>query len=125
VLNLGFFAAWCVVNVGLVPGVPRIDPFPFGLLALLVSAEAVALALFILINQRLLLKQSELRSHLNLQIALLAEKESTRILRMVQLIARKHGIPADEPEDVHLTRDTRVEEVADTLRRTLDGSRTG
>ena len=82
-----WFTAWLVVNAGWVPGVAPFDPFPFSLLTTAVSLEAIFLALFVLASQNHLGRQSEKRGHLDLQIDLLAEREMTVVLRLLQDIA--------------------------------------
>ena len=46
-----WFAAWIAVNAELVPGVPVFDPYPFSFLTLVVSLEAIFLAIFVLMSQ--------------------------------------------------------------------------
>ena len=82
-----WFAAWMVINVGWVPGVPPFDPFPFQFLTMAVSLEAIFLALFVLASQNHLGRQAEKRGHLDLQIDLLAEREMTVVLQLLQDIA--------------------------------------
>ncbi len=53
------------------------DPFPFPLLTMAVSLEAIILAWFVLASQNRLSRQ---RSHLNLQIDLLTEREMIAVL---------------------------------------------
>ena len=53
-----------------------------------VSLEAIFLAWFVLASQNRLARQSDKRSHLNLQIDLLAEREMTAVLQLLQDIAR-------------------------------------
>ena len=53
-----------------------------------VSLEAIFLALFVLASQNRLSRQSDKRSHLDLQIDLLAEREMTAVLQLLQDIAR-------------------------------------
>src|ERR671939_669503 len=48
VMHVVLFVVWVFVNLNLVPGVAPFDPFPFGILTLIVSAEGVFLAIFIL-----------------------------------------------------------------------------
>src|SRR5438093_5887104 len=45
-----WFIAWVLINVGWTP-LPKFDPFPFGLLTLIVSLEAIFLSTFVLISQ--------------------------------------------------------------------------
>jgi uncharacterized membrane protein len=58
--NRGFLLAqlvlildWSVINRHRVPGVKAFDPFPFGVLALVVSSEGVFLTLFVLLPANL------------------------------------------------------------------------
>jgi uncharacterized membrane protein len=52
-----------------------------------VSLEAIFLALFVLAGQSRLSRQSDQRSHLDLQIDLLAEREMTAVLQLLRDIA--------------------------------------
>ncbi|MDQ4120747.1 MAG: DUF1003 domain-containing protein [Acidobacteriota bacterium] len=65
------FAAWFVINLNAFPGVTPFDPFPFGILTLIVSSEGVFLAIFILISQNRMARQSDKRAHLDLQVNML------------------------------------------------------
>jgi uncharacterized membrane protein len=94
--HIAWFAVWVGINVGWVPGVRPFDPFPFGLLTLVVSLEAIFLSLFLLISQNRMTRQADKRSHLDLQINLLAEAEATKMLRMLELIASRVGVPMEE-----------------------------
>ena len=49
-LHAAWFAGWIVVNLGLTPLRP-FDPFPFGLLTMIVSLEATFLSTFVVISQ--------------------------------------------------------------------------
>jgi uncharacterized membrane protein len=82
------FTFWLSANLALIPGIAPFDPYPFPLLTITVSLEAIFLSLFVLASQSRLARQSDKRSHLNLQIDLLAEREMTAVLRMLQDIAR-------------------------------------
>ena len=83
-----WFGAWVIVNVGVIHGIRPFDPFPFPLLTMTVSLEAIFLALFVLASQNRLTRQADKRSHLDLQIDLLAEREMTAVLQLLQDIAR-------------------------------------
>jgi uncharacterized membrane protein len=55
--NIGFLLAhlllifgWSMTNLHIIPGVKAFDPFPFGILALVVSSEIVFLTIFVLIS---------------------------------------------------------------------------
>ena len=79
-VHVVWFGIWILINV--TPRLPHIDPFPFTLLTLVVSLEAIFLSTFILISQNHDSKISERRNHLDLQINLLSEQENTQMLVM-------------------------------------------
>ncbi|MEI7985812.1 MAG: DUF1003 domain-containing protein [Armatimonadota bacterium] len=70
----------------------RFDPPPFGLLTVLVSQEAILLSTFILISQNRQQKLANQRNHLDLQINLLAEQESSHLIVMLTSLLDHHGI---------------------------------
>ena len=87
-----WFFGWITLNVGLVPGIRPFDPYPFQFLTFVVSLEAIFLSLFILMSQNRSNRQADARSHLDLQINLLAEQESTKMLEMLQSLCRHHKL---------------------------------
>jgi uncharacterized membrane protein len=100
--NMGFLLAqlilisgWGLVNLHVIPGLKAFDPFPFGVLALFVSSESVFLTIFVLISQSRMARQSERRSHLDLQVGMLAEQELTTILQMLQKLCQHTGVNVD------------------------------
>jgi uncharacterized membrane protein len=100
--NVGFLLAqlilisgWSLVNLHLIPVVKAFDPFPFGVLALIVSSESVFLTIFVLISQSRMARQSERRSHLDLQVGMLSEQELTTILQMLQKLCQHMGVNVD------------------------------
>ena len=92
VLHVVLFVVWALVNLGLIPGVTPFDPFPFGILTLIVSAEGVFIAIFILISQNRMSRHADRRTHLSLQVSMLAEQELTLLLRMQQQLCERFGI---------------------------------
>jgi uncharacterized membrane protein len=92
VLHAILVAAWSTVNLNLIPGVKAFDPFPFGILALFVSSESVFLTIFVLISQNRMARQAERRSHLDLQVGMLAEQELTMMLQMLQKLCQHAGV---------------------------------
>jgi uncharacterized membrane protein len=87
VLHVVWFSAWVTVNAGALRSIPPFDPFPFPFLTMTVSLEAIFLALFVLASQNRLARQADKRSHLDLQVDLLAEREMTAVLQLLQDIA--------------------------------------
>jgi uncharacterized membrane protein len=90
-LHIAWFAIWVVLNTGWV-GMPAFDPFPYGLLTMVVSLEAIFLSTLVLITQNRLAAEGEHRADLNLQTSLLTEHELTRVLQMLSAIQDKLGI---------------------------------
>ncbi|HEY6188488.1 MAG TPA: DUF1003 domain-containing protein [Pyrinomonadaceae bacterium] len=86
-----WFGLWILLNVGLlhIPRVSEFDPFPFGLLTLIVSLEAIFLSTFVLISQNRLAQASERRAELDLQVNLLAEQKATKVLEMLDEMTRQ------------------------------------
>ena len=100
--NMGFLLAhlilisgWSLINLNVIPGLKAFDPFPFGVLALIVSSESVFLTIFVLISQSRMARQSERRSHLDLQVGMLSEQELTTILQMLQKLCQHMGVNVD------------------------------
>ncbi|HKZ05081.1 MAG TPA: DUF1003 domain-containing protein [Methylomirabilota bacterium] len=94
-LHVVWFAVWIVINLGMAPGVAVFDPYPFSLLTMVVSLEAIFVTIGVLISQNRMARQADRRAHLDLQINLLAEQESTATLRLLGRIAERLGL---EPE---------------------------
>jgi uncharacterized membrane protein len=113
-----WFASWLVYNTFW----NGFDPYPFQLLTLVVSLEAIFLSLFILMSQNLENRQSERRAHFDLQINLLAEAEATKMIQMLRALCAAHKLPeAQDPDVVALQKETNPAEVI----RTLDEAMTG
>ena len=93
-----WFGGWILFNS--IPGLPHLDPFPYTFLTLIVSLEAIFLSTFILISQNLETRISERRSHLDLQLNMLAEQENTKMIALLLAIADKVG--AETNRDPHL-----------------------
>jgi uncharacterized membrane protein len=88
VLHVIWFALWILANYGLVPGVAVFDRFPFPLLTMVVSLEAIFLSLFVLASENRLTHQSQKRAQLDLQVDMLAEREMTAMLVLLHDVAR-------------------------------------
>lgn len=77
VLHAVWFGAWILLNTGLVniPGLSGFDPFPFGLLTMIVSLEAIFLATFVLISQNRQVEKDKVRSDIEYDVNIKAEME--------------------------------------------------
>jgi uncharacterized membrane protein len=110
-LHILWFGAWLLVNTGYM-GINPFDPFPYGLLTMIVSLEAIFLATFVLISQNRFSDAADRRAELDLQIGLLAEHEITRVLQMLDAIQAKLGIENDaDSELADLEMETKPEDV--------------
>ncbi len=69
-----WFGVWIAVNT-LPLGVTAFDPFPFGLLTMIVSLEAIFLSCFLLISQNRQTEKDRLRSDVEYDINVKAEME--------------------------------------------------
>jgi uncharacterized membrane protein len=90
---------WILWNTGLIPGASPFDPFPFGLLTMVVSLEAIFLAIFVLMAQRREASVAELREEITLHVLMRAEEEVTKTLQLVAgLYPRMGHRLAEDPE---------------------------
>jgi len=74
-LHVVIFTAWIVVNLGSVPGVVIFDPFPYGLLTMAVSLEAIFLSVFVLLSQNRQAAKDRIRADIEYEVNLKAELE--------------------------------------------------
>lgn len=119
-LHVIWFAVWIIYNEGEIPSLKPFDPFPFSLLTTIVSLEAIFLSLFILTSQNRAARQADQRSHLDLQINLLAERENTVLMEMLQALCADRGLPiAKSPEVTLLLRKTDLKGLADEIARNI------
>jgi uncharacterized membrane protein len=84
------FSVWIVWNLGIF-GLPQFDPFPYGLLTMIVSLEAIFLSLFVLMTQSRESTIAELREEMTLQVNLRIEEEVTKTLQLVAGIYTRLG----------------------------------
>jgi CRP/FNR family cyclic AMP-dependent transcriptional regulator len=73
-LNALCFAIWIAINT-LPLGVPVFDPFPFGLLTMILSIEAIFLSCFVLISQSRQAEKDRVRSDIEYEVNIKAELE--------------------------------------------------
>jgi uncharacterized membrane protein len=72
------------------------DPYPFILLNLALSFQSAYAAPILMISQNRQAKLSERRNHLDLQINMLAEQETTEILRLLRALCKHSGLDLAE-----------------------------
>jgi uncharacterized membrane protein len=115
--HLVWFIAWAILNSGKVPSVKPFDTFPYPFLTLVVSLEAIFLSLFILMSENRASRQADKRAHLDLQINLLAEHESSKTLELLKALCEHHGLAcANDPEVLELISRTKPAEILNALK---------
>ncbi len=118
-LHLVWFAAWTVINLGLIPEIPKFDPYPYQLLAMIVSLEGVLLSTFVLIKQNRMTLLSDRRGHLDLQINLLTEQEVTKLLQLMERVSARLGVEGGDAEVKEMREVTAVGDLARELDRKM------
>jgi uncharacterized membrane protein len=94
-----WFVAWIIWNTGGLR-LRAFDPYPFGLLTLVVSLEAICLAILVLIGQRREAAIAELREELMMQINLRTEAEVTKGLELVAGLYTRLGHRVSEDDEL-------------------------
>jgi uncharacterized membrane protein len=100
-IHLVWFGVWIALNVGLAGVGHEFDKYPFGLLTMIVSLEAIFLATFVMISQNRQAARSDLRSQLDFENNIRGEIWSVHIGEVLGLD---------------------VEHVEDIVRRAIDGA---
>ena len=123
-VHAALFAAWIGWNT--VPWLPRFDPYPFTFLTLCVSLEAIFLSSFILISQNYEMRISDRRNRLDLQINLLSEQENTKMLQLLDRIAKKLDVSCEDDDEIEvLEQATRPETLARQIEKTYRDDKAG
>lgn len=87
-----------MINTGFIYHIAPFDPFPFGLLTMVVSLEAIFLAIFILVSQNRSSYIGTLRDEFHLRVNLIAEEEITKVLELLAEMRKEMGIKKEDPE---------------------------
>jgi uncharacterized membrane protein len=114
-LHVVWFAVWIALNVAM----DSFDPFPFGLLTMIVSLEAIFLATFVLISQNRQAILSDKRAKVDLQVNVIAEREVTKLIEMVARIQDHLGLEErhDAAEVQNMQEPTHVASLVNELER--------
>jgi uncharacterized membrane protein len=99
IFHVAWFGVWVVWNIGLF-GLEPFDPFPFGLLTMVVSLEAIFLSIFVLMSQSRESAIAELREEMMLQVNLRMEEEVTKTLQLVAGLYTRLGQRVGDDEDL-------------------------
>ena len=74
-INGGWFIIWIVLNTLILGSAAAFDPYPFGLLTMIVSLEAIFLSCFVLVSQNRQAEKDRLRSDIEYEVNIKAELE--------------------------------------------------
>src|SRR5882757_3930864 len=72
-LHSVWFGIWIVLNIGLIGASVEFDRYPFGLLTMIVSLEAIFLSTFVMVSQNRQAMRTEVRSELDFEANLRSE----------------------------------------------------
>ena len=84
-----WLAGWILVNSF---GIVHFDPYPFCFLALCIASEAALLSMFVLMSQQRQARQADQWAHVGLQVSMISEQETTKMLQMLQSICNHLGL---------------------------------
>ena len=120
-MHVVLLVVWLAINTGGFPTIMPFDPWPFPILDVVLAFESILLASFILMRQSRIARRTEERSHLELQLMLLTEKELTATLSVCREIAKRLGLSGviDDHEINQLSEETSVDQMAESIREKL------
>jgi uncharacterized membrane protein len=84
-IHAAWFGAWIVINAGLFGAALTFDPFPYGLLTMIVSLEAIFLSTFVMISQNRQAARTDVRAELDFETNVRSEIWSVHIGRQLGL----------------------------------------
>ena len=99
VIHVLWFLLWILWNTGVIGHRP-FDPYPFGLLTMVVSLEAIFLSIFVLMAQKRESSIAELREEMSLQVGLRLEQEMTKTLQLVAGLYPRLGLKVGEDPEL-------------------------
>ncbi len=92
-LHAVWFGIWVLLNVGLIGASAKFDKYPFGLLTMIVSLEAIFLSTFVMVSQNRQAARSDIRANLDFENNLRGEIWAIHI-------GERLGIDAAHVEDI-------------------------
>jgi uncharacterized membrane protein len=119
VVHAVFFGVWIAANLGMISQIKPWDKYPFMLLTVLVSLEAIFLSAFVLIKQSRMSQRADELAQLDLQINLLAEREMTLVLQMLHGVCQRLNVEAPDQEVRELSEETPVAAMASEVERAI------
>ena len=123
-LHALWFAGWISWNAA--SGPRAFDPFPFGLLTMIVSLEAIFLSIFVLMTQNREAAIAEVREEVNLAVNLRVEEEVTKLLQLMAGLYGRLGLHvADDPALAEMLQPLDAAEIERELVEQIQAAMTG
>lgn len=119
VVNAVFFGFWILINAGKIPPIPVFDPYPFNLLTMAVSLEAIFLSIIVLMSQNRQSFISSLREELDMNVDLIAEREITKTLKLVSRLLKEKGVEIKDEELAEMLKEIDASYIERELEREL------
>jgi uncharacterized membrane protein len=124
-LHVIWFSLWIIFDLpewGFAP----FDPFPFTFLTMVVSLEAIFLSAFILMSENRQGRLTDRRARVNLQVDMIAEREITKLMKLVMDIHSQLGIqkPVDD-ELENMQKPTNIEHLTQAAQTAEDQNNVG
>ena len=116
ILNAVFFFIWMSVNLGVFGNHP-FDPFPFNLLTMTVSLEAIFLSIIVLISQNKQSKIADMRQQIDFEINVRSEEEISKVLEILDEMRHASGIKKHDPELEEMKRKTDIEKIQEAAKK--------
>lgn len=110
-VNAVFIIGWVVVNMGFVPSMAPMDPYPFIFLMMLTQFFAIFLSVIVLMSQNRQGEISEVRQQIDFEINVRAEHEITKILHMLNELYAELGIAKVDKELDQMKKKIDIEEI--------------
>lgn len=99
IFHLAWFGVWIGVNLlsklGALPAALAFDPFPFGLLTMVVSLEAIFLSIFVMVSQNRQSEKDRLRTDLDYQVNVKAQVQINSLGEQLDRIEKRLSEPRE------------------------------
>ncbi len=121
VLNIFVFVLWIFINLGEGIGGRPFDQFPFNLLTMVVSLEAIVLSIIVLMSQNRASHIADIREEMDFEVNVQAEREITKVLNLLDNIQHQLGVAhIDDPELKRMKQRLDIKRIEREVRKRMD-----
>ncbi|APW61836.1 DUF1003 domain-containing protein [Paludisphaera borealis] len=117
-IQTALLGLWVVLNI--LAWARHWDPYPFILLNLALSFQSAYAAPILMISQNRQAKLSERRNHLDLQINMLAEQETTEILHLLRRLCERSGMDVNGSGGACFEEETRHDRIIEQIENEIE-----